>query len=159
MVFLAERAARVVGVEFVEHLRSLLRPGARTLLVSFDYDQSEMSGPPFAVPDEEVDRLFSPGFEVELLESRDVPGDQFRSRGLTAMTESAFVLTRKSGPFGGSIGRGVRDDLRARGRPRAHRVASAPGHGQDRSRPVPRRGRHGSSASEFSLYPKRITRL
>ncbi len=80
---------------YVEHLHSLLCEGARTLLVTFDYDQSLMSGPPFAVSDEEVERLFSSGFELELLERRDVLGPQFRARGLTAMTESAFALTRK----------------------------------------------------------------
>lgn len=80
---------------YVEHLHSLLSEGARSLLVTFDYDQSQMSGPPFAVSDDEVERLFSPGFELELLECRDVLGPQFRARGLTGMTESAFVLTRK----------------------------------------------------------------
>ncbi len=80
---------------YVEHLHSLLREGARVLLVTFDYDQTLMDGPPFAVSDDEVERLFSSGFDVEALESRDVLGPQFRARGLTSMTESAFALTRK----------------------------------------------------------------
>jgi len=79
---------------YADHLHSLLRPGARTLLITFDYDQQKMNGPPFAVSDEEVFDLFGARFEVELLETRDALSDRFRSSGLTSMSESAFVLTR-----------------------------------------------------------------
>lgn len=85
-----DRAARI---RYANHLRSLLPEEARTLLVTFNYDQTEMSGPPFAVSPEEVHRLFQDGFEVEHLETRDALSDLFRTRGLTAMRESAFRLT------------------------------------------------------------------
>src|SRR5690606_19537274 len=39
---------------YVEHVLSALRPGARILLVTFAYDQTALSGPPFSVPAEEV---------------------------------------------------------------------------------------------------------
>lgn len=79
---------------YADHLTSLLPSGARMLLVTFDYDQSEMSGPPFAVSDQEVSDLFSGGFTIDHLRTRDVLEDRMRERGLTAMTESAFALTR-----------------------------------------------------------------
>lgn len=86
----AETRARYAG-----HLRAMLPAGARMLLVTFDYDQTQMDGPPFAVSAEEVERLFSDGFSVELLETRDALTPQFRNRGLREFTESAFALTRR----------------------------------------------------------------
>ncbi len=95
-----DRAALValeadVRVRYVAHMRSLLPAGAKTLLVTFDYDQSQMNGPPFAVSDDEVRSLYRDGFDLEHLETRDVLNDVFRGRGLQAMTESAFVVTRR----------------------------------------------------------------
>lgn len=85
-----DRAGRA---RYASHLRSILPEGARTLLITFDYDQTEMTGPPFAVSPDEVDRLFRDRFEVEHLETRSALNEIFRTRGLTAMHESAFVLT------------------------------------------------------------------
>lgn len=95
-----DRAALValeadVRVRYAAHLSSILPVGARILLVTFDYDQAAMNGPPFAVSDTEVHSLFGDHFDIELLRSRDVLDDQFRKRGLTAMTESAFCLTKR----------------------------------------------------------------
>ncbi len=50
--------------EYVARLKSLLKPGGRILLITLDYEQREMQGPPFSVPESEVERLF-PEYEVE----------------------------------------------------------------------------------------------
>lgn len=81
-------------VKYANHVQSLVPAGAKTLLVTFDYDQTQMDGPPFAVSSDEVDRLFRGAFAIEHLETRDVLEPVFRARGLRAMTESAFALTR-----------------------------------------------------------------
>ena len=81
--------------KYANHMQSLLPAGAKTLLVTFDYDQAEMDGPPFAVSDEEVHRLFRHSATIEHLETRDGLEPKFRERGVSAMTESAFVLTRR----------------------------------------------------------------
>ena len=44
--------------DYVQHLNRLLIPAAEGLLITLDYDQNEMKGPPFAVPDSEVRRHF-----------------------------------------------------------------------------------------------------
>lgn len=82
-------------VRYAQHLGTLLEPGATMLLITFDYDQSVMGGPPFSVPEVEVHDLFDDGFAIEHLETRNVLNDQFRTQGLTAMTESVFGLTRR----------------------------------------------------------------
>lgn len=85
---------RETRTRYAEHLHALLRPGGSMLLITFDYDPSELDGPPFAVSEDEVERLLGDRFDIERLESRDALGPIFRSRGLTAITETAFHLVR-----------------------------------------------------------------
>ena len=80
---------------YAAHMAELLPAGARTLLITFDYDQSVSGGPPFSVPSEEIHWLYGDDFEIEHLDTRDVLNDMFRERGLEEMTESAHVLTRR----------------------------------------------------------------
>lgn len=79
---------------YVRHLCSLFPGGVRTLLVTLDYDQREMNGPPFAVSEEEVRRLYSGLAHVELLESRDVlpENERFRQRGISRLHENAYLI-------------------------------------------------------------------
>lgn len=71
--------------------------GCRGLLVTLDYPQAEMEGPPFPVPEEEVRQRFGPRWDVHLLESRDALDHEphFRERGLTRLTASAYRLQRR----------------------------------------------------------------
>jgi thiopurine S-methyltransferase len=44
--------------DYVRHLSGLLAEDANGLLITLDYDQNEMKGPPFAVPESEVRQHF-----------------------------------------------------------------------------------------------------
>ena len=57
-------------------MAELVPRGVPTLLVAFNYDQSQAPGPPFATPPEHVRRLFGDGFEIGEIESKDVLSDQ-----------------------------------------------------------------------------------
>lgn len=48
--------------------------GAPQLLITFDYDQEQMPGPPFCVPKDEVARFYERHYSLTLLESVDVAG-------------------------------------------------------------------------------------
>jgi thiopurine S-methyltransferase len=80
---------------YADHLRSLLPSDARMLLVTLDYDQDLLPGPPYAVSAQEVDRLYSEGFTVEHLQTRDALTAAFREQGLGELTTSAYALTRR----------------------------------------------------------------
>ena len=82
--------------DYVRHLAGLLEPGTRMLLVTMEYPQGEMQGPPFSVPEEEVRTRFSPFFQVELLERQDMLADNpaLRERGLSRLLEQAWRLRR-----------------------------------------------------------------
>ena len=79
---------------YAGHLAAILPPAVATLLVTLDYPQREMDGPPFAVSEEEVHRLFDPRFEVAHLFTQDMLAEnpQFRARGLTRFIEQVYRL-------------------------------------------------------------------
>ncbi|MBT5031443.1 MAG: thiopurine S-methyltransferase [Proteobacteria bacterium] len=57
--------------DYVALQRELLSSGAQILLIAFEYDQSEMAGPPFSIDAYEVNELYADWCEVELLESSE----------------------------------------------------------------------------------------
>lgn len=79
--------------EYVQKIKSLLKPGARILLVSLDYQQSEMAGPPFSVAEQEIRSLYS-GFKVTKL-YRDEAGDdhpKIAKKGLSRFAEEVYLI-------------------------------------------------------------------
>nr|NIQ97361.1 thiopurine S-methyltransferase [Desulfuromonadales bacterium] len=56
---------------YAQHLCRILPVDCRILLVSYEYDQSLIDGPPFSVPMNEIEQLFDSDFSVELLAEQD----------------------------------------------------------------------------------------
>ena len=81
---------------YAEHLRALTGAGTRTLLVTLEYPQAEMQGPPFSVDSEEVQRLYSPHHSIRELGRRDVLGSEprMRARGVSSLSEVCYGITR-----------------------------------------------------------------
>lgn len=81
---------------YVETLRQVLRPAGLLLLVTFDYPQERIPGPPWAVPTADVHALFGAGFDIELLEESASTGSpKFAAAGVTQLTERGFLMKRK----------------------------------------------------------------
>jgi len=80
---------------YARHLVDILPSGTKILLITFDYPQAEMQGPPFAVSVKEVEALYSRFAEVRLLAQEDVldQNPRFKQRGMTRMQENVFMLT------------------------------------------------------------------
>lgn len=80
---------------YARHLASTLPPATQILLITFDYPQQEMSGPPFAVSAGEVEALYREYAEIRLLAQLDVlaQNPRFQERGLSRLQESIFLLT------------------------------------------------------------------
>ncbi|HID48915.1 MAG TPA: thiopurine S-methyltransferase [Chromatiales bacterium] len=78
---------------YVEHLHALC-PAVPRLLITLDYDQSRMAGPPFAVGDEEVRDLYAERGSLVRLAAEDVLADnpRFREQGLDRMVESVWRM-------------------------------------------------------------------
>ena len=80
-------------VQYVERLKQLLKPGGKILLVTLDYDQNEMAGPPFSVPKLEIDQLFA-GYKITLL-NQDIADDEhpkIAKKGLSLFCEEVYLI-------------------------------------------------------------------
>jgi len=75
-------------------LLSFLAPGGRLLLITLEYEQDQMSGPPFSVPDTEITKLFSQYGRLELLESCDILDERLRNKGLDGILERVYQLVK-----------------------------------------------------------------
>jgi thiopurine S-methyltransferase len=88
-----DRAALVALPEamrdrYTAHLTEMTNK-APQLLITFEYDQSAMEGPPFSVSNEEVKRHYGHRYDLTLLTSTDVPGGL---KGKCAAKENVWLL-------------------------------------------------------------------
>ena len=77
-------------------LKNML-PDVSIYLSCVEYNQSEMNGPPFSIPRQEIDQHYSQSFAIELVADEvasDIP-DRFRARGLTALSSKGYILRPK----------------------------------------------------------------
>mgnify|MGYP003639658758 CR=1 FL=1 len=83
---------------YIEKLNGLLTEEKRRLLITIEYPQNEMNGPPFSVPADEIERLLSQEHRIECLESKDIidASPRFKNKGVSAMSEHVFLLQRKT---------------------------------------------------------------
>lgn len=81
---------------YASRLAVLLQPGSRILLISMDYDESKMQGPPFSVPENEVRGLFEKQFSIDIItcsSGQDIVGN-LAARGLDTLDEKVYLLER-----------------------------------------------------------------
>jgi len=81
---------------YVEHFADLTPAGCQTLLVTVEYPQAEIAGPPFSVDADSVHRLYSAHHEIRLLNREDILAEdaRMRARGVTQLHEACYRLTR-----------------------------------------------------------------
>jgi thiopurine S-methyltransferase len=81
---------------YVHHMTQLTSQGTQTLLITLEYDQDQMRGPPFSVNADVVDRLYGANHEIRMLARVDILANEPRlqARGLTALHEVCYHLTR-----------------------------------------------------------------
>ena len=81
---------------YAQHLTDIVRPGARILLVTLEYNAGDLKGPPFPVFGEEVEQLYGRKFHIERLHEQDLARDDpFAKRlGLSAAREVVYCLSK-----------------------------------------------------------------
>jgi thiopurine S-methyltransferase len=82
--------------DYVAQMNRLTRRGTRTLLVTLEYDQTQMPGPPHSVTGDEVQALYGGDHRIERLACDDTLADfpRFRERGVDRMAEVVWLLER-----------------------------------------------------------------
>lgn len=81
---------------YAEHLTRILPSGCEGLLITLDYDQMQMSGPPFAVVDDEAKSLLGDHWQLQVEEEKDVLGEswKFLQGGVTRLDERVYRLRK-----------------------------------------------------------------
>ncbi|CAM3179955.1 thiopurine S-methyltransferase [Vibrio neptunius] len=93
-----DRAALValpeeMRTDYAQRIKSLLKPGGRILLVTLDYPQAEMAGPPFSVAESEVRQLFSE-YKISKLyrDDADEKHPKIAKKGLSHFAEEVYLI-------------------------------------------------------------------
>ncbi|MFG0414119.1 thiopurine S-methyltransferase [Pseudomonas sp. zjy_8] len=99
-VGLYDRAAVIalpvqMRARYMQLLSGVLPTSCRGLVVTLDYDQSLLAGPPFSVRDEELRQGFA-GWQVEQLEAVEVieESPKFVQAGASSLLERVYRLSR-----------------------------------------------------------------
>jgi len=81
---------------YVAHLTALTSPGTKTLLITVEYQQDHMRGPPFSVSADDVGRLYARHHEIKQLGRHDILANEarLRARGLSELHAVCYQLTR-----------------------------------------------------------------
>jgi thiopurine S-methyltransferase len=82
---------------YVDHLIETVRPRTQMLLITLEYPQIQMPGPPFSVPRDEVERLYSRSFDIRELSRQDILAheERLRSLGVTSLFEVCYHLVHQ----------------------------------------------------------------
>ena len=77
--------------KYVQHTKTLLKPGAAQLLLTLEYDQSKANGPPFSVMSDEV-KSYWPGIRRvgHRADTKNSP-PKFREAGIYEVVEAVWV--------------------------------------------------------------------
>lgn len=80
------------------HIYAHLGAGCRGLLLTLEYPQAEMAGPPFSVDEHEVRALLGAGFEIDTLAHADALAAhaEFKDKGLSTLQSAVYALRRRS---------------------------------------------------------------
>ena len=82
---------------YAQLINKIIDSDSKILLVTFEYNQSEMNGPPFSVTKDEVLELYMADFDIKEVYYSEIlkRNPQFKARGLTALTERVFEMQRR----------------------------------------------------------------
>ena len=81
----------VMRKRYTKHLLAITG-SAEQLLVTFEYDQSLINGPPFSINGDEVNQHYMAAYNVQMLDSKSVAGGL---KGVCAATEHIWLLNNK----------------------------------------------------------------
>jgi thiopurine S-methyltransferase len=96
-----DRAALValppaMRADYARHMSALLPSGCHMLLVTMEYEQSRMAGPPHSVAQAEVQQLYGHWQTLSRVRADEQIDDfaKFRERGLASLVEAVYTAVR-----------------------------------------------------------------
>lgn len=83
--------------QYADHIQRIIPNNATILLVTIEYDQNKVSGPPFSVPEAEVQTLYGERCRVELLERAPAGGlpPRFSEAGVNDVRQCVYRIVKE----------------------------------------------------------------
>ncbi len=81
--------------QYAKVITTVLKTGGKYLLITFEYDQEKMDGPPFSIDANEVHRLYEDNFTIELKESEEEVKKGPKIQTLDSFKQKVYILTKK----------------------------------------------------------------
>jgi len=90
---------REMRIAYRDRMLAIAPAGAPTLLITLEYPQQQMDGPPFSVLQDEVGSLYGQSHHIELLQDFDALAENpnLRAKGLTRLQERVYRLLPRMG--------------------------------------------------------------
>lgn len=100
--YIYDRAALValprdMRVDYAKVMKRVLKDNGKYLLIVYEYDETQMSGPPFSVTHKEILELYGDEFSVKLLDSRPPAEDGPRINQVGGLLQNVYQLEKKRG--------------------------------------------------------------
>lgn len=97
--FVYDRAALValppeMRKAYAQVIKRSLKKGGKYLLVTYEYDQSKLDGPPFSVLENEVHELYADQFTIKLMESETPSNEGPRLEALGGLQQKVYILEK-----------------------------------------------------------------
>jgi len=85
-------------LQYSQLLNKLLPAGSKIFLISFEYDQTKMDGPPFSVDEKEIRDLYESHFSITSVHqfNENVNIGKFANRGLKYVSEKVYILQKQA---------------------------------------------------------------
>ena len=97
--YVFDRASQIAMPEhmrdaYCSHL-SAITENARLFVITMEYDQDAMQGPPFSVSEDEINKHYFSGYEINRLETFDLleVSPHFKEKGLNKLLEKVYMLS------------------------------------------------------------------
>lgn len=84
-----------VQEQYIEHLVTLIPVGSKILMLTIEYDQQQIEGPPYSVSLDEIKQRCGSHFHIDQLEHEpgDVP-EHLEEKGLQAADYAVYIITK-----------------------------------------------------------------
>ncbi len=97
--FIYDRASLValpssMRKDYAEKIKRSLKQGGKYLLIVYHYDEAQLEGPPFSIPDEEVRALYGDQFNIQLMESKKPKSEGGRLTAVESLKQNVYILEK-----------------------------------------------------------------
>lgn len=80
--------------QYAEVIKRSMKSGGKCLLITYEYDQTQMDGPPFSVPESEIHDLYKDVFKITFVEAEGPASQNSRLGAVVSLKQKVYILER-----------------------------------------------------------------